>query len=174
MKKLIALLIISVGLSTYTFAQKFAYVDTDYILENIPEYQEAQKELDNLSVTWQKQIEAKYAEIDRLYKAYQAEQILLNEDMKAKRENEIIRKEQEVKDFQKDKFGVDGALFKKRQELIQPIQDQIYIAIKEIAEAGSYSVILDRAGQSNILYANTRYDKSDDVLKKLGYSSRSK
>ena len=174
MKKLIALLIIFVGLSTYTFAQKFAYVDTDYILENIPEYQEAQKKLDNLSVTWQKQIEAKYAEIDRLYKAYQAEQILLNEDMKAKRENEIIRKEQEVKDFQKAKFGVEGELFKKRQELVQPIQDQIYNAIKEIAEAGSYSVILDRAGQSNILYANTRYDKSDDVLKKLGYSSRSK
>ena len=94
--------------------------------------------------------------------------------MKAKRENEIIRKEQEVKDFQKAKFGVEGELFKKRQELVQPIQDQIYNAIKEIAEAGSYSVILDRAGQSNILYANTRYDKSDDVLKKLGYSSRSK
>ena len=174
MKKTAALLLFLIGLSTFSFAQKFAYVDTDYILKNIPENQTAQKQLDELSVKWQKQIEAKYAEIDRLYKAYQAEQILLNEDMKAKRENEIVRKEQEVKDFQKDKFGVEGVLFKKRQELVQPIQDQIYNAIKEIAEAGSYSVILDRAGQSNILYANTRYDKSDDVLKKLGYSTGSK
>lgn len=160
--------------STATFAQKFAYVDTDYILDNIPEYKEAQKQLDELSVQWQKQIEAKYSEIDRLYKAYQAEQILLNEEMKAKRENEIIQKEKEVKDFQKEKFGVDGELFKKRQELVQPIQDQIYNALKEIAEAGSYSVILDRAGQSDILYANSRYDRSDDVLKKLGYSAGSK
>ena len=174
MKKTAALLVFLIGLSTFSFAQKFAYVDTDYILKNIPEYQTAQKQLDELSVKWQKQIEAKYAEIDRLYKAYQAEQILLNEDMKAKRENEIVRKEQEVKDFQKAKFGVEGVLFKKRQELVQPIQDQIYNAIKEIAEASSYSVILDRAGQSNILYANTRYDKSDDVLKKLGYSTGSK
>ena len=174
MKKTVALFLLFIGLSTVSFSQKFAYVDTDYILENIPEYQEAQKQLDELSVQWQKQIEAKYAEIDRLYKAYQAEQILLNEEMKAKRENEIIKKEQEVKEFQKAKFGVDGELFKKRQELIQPIQDQIYNALKEIAEGGSYSVILDRAGQSNILYANSRYDKSDDVLKKLGYSAGSK
>ena len=126
MKKTAALLLFLIGLSTFSFAQKFAYVDTDYILKNIPEYQTAQKQLDELSVKWQQQIEAKYSEIDRLYKAYQAEQILLNEDMKAKRENEIIRKEQEVKDFQKEKFGVEGVLFKKRQELVQPIQDQIY------------------------------------------------
>lgn len=152
------------------FAQKFAYVDTDYILEKIPEYNEAQQTLDDLSINWQKQIEAKYSEIDQLYKAYQAEQILLTEEMKKQRENEIIRKEKEVKDFQKSKFGVDGELFKKRQELIQPIQDQIYNAVKEIAEAGSYSMILDRSGQSsNILYGNSRYDKSDAVLKKLGH-----
>lgn len=174
MKKLLALTTLFLGITFATSAQKFAYVDTDYILSNIPEYKQAQKELDDLSVTWQKQIEAKYSEIDRLYKAFQAEQILLNDEMKAKRENEIVRKEQEVKEFQKSKFGVDGELFKTRQEKIQPIQDQIYNALKDIAEAGSYSVILDRAGQSNILYANTRYDKSDDVLKKLGYSSGSK
>lgn len=174
MRKRITTLLLALMVSTgISFAQKFAYVDTDYILENIPEYTEAQKSLDEQSVTWQKQIEAKYAEIDRLYKAYQAEQILLTEEMKQQRENEILRKEKEAKDFQKAKFGVEGELFKKRQELVQPIQDQIYNAIKDIAETGSYSVILDRAGQSNVLYANSRYDKSDEVLKKLGYKAGS-
>lgn len=151
-------------------AQKFAYVDSDYILKNIPSYQDAQKALDELSVKWQNQIEAKYTEIDQMYKAYQAEQVLLTEEMKRKREEDIILKEKEAKDFQKDKFGVDGELFKKRQELVQPLQEEIYNAIKQIAQAEALAIVFDKATQSNILFANNKFDKSDEVLKKLGYS----
>ena len=120
--------------STFSLsAQKIGYVDTEYILENIPEYKEAQAELDKLSIEWQKQLERRYAEIDKLYKNYQAEQILLTDEMKTKREEEIIKKEKEAKEYQKQKFGVDGELFKKRQELVKPIQDKIYNAINEVA-----------------------------------------
>jgi outer membrane protein len=136
MKKFIGVLstlILMLGLSFSVQAQKYAYVDTDYILSNIPEYKSAQQQVDNLSVQWQKEIEAKYAEIDKMYKAFQAEQILLTEEMKKKRENEIIAKEKEVKELQKSRFGVDGELFKKRQELVKPIQDKVYNAIKQLA-----------------------------------------
>ncbi len=169
MKKVIATLSLIVVTTTLTFAQKFAYVDTEYILANIPEYKSAQAELDKISVQWQKEIEAKYSEIDKLYKAYQAEQILLTEDMKKKRENEIIAKEKEAKDLQKQKFGVDGELFKKRQELVKPIQDKVYNAVKVIAEKGTYAVIFDKSSDLTMLYANDKYDKSNEVLESLGY-----
>ena len=123
MKRFVLLFAVAAFIGGTVNAQKFAYVDTDYILENIPSYSEAQKELDATSLRWQKEIEAKYAEIDQLYKAFQAEQVLLTDEMKKKREDEIIHKEKEAKEFQKRKFGVDGELFKKRQELIKPIQD---------------------------------------------------
>ncbi|RMG83385.1 MAG: OmpH family outer membrane protein [Bacteroidetes bacterium] len=168
MKKNIALLMLFAGLTTGTFAQKFAIVDTKYILDNIPEFTEAQKQIDDLAIQWQKEIEAKYAEIDRLYKQYQSEQVLLTEDMRRKREDEIIQKEKEVKEFQKSKFGPDGELAKKSEELIKPIQDKVYNAIKEYAELGNYAVIFDKSLNSNILYNNDRYDKSDEILKKLG------
>jgi outer membrane protein len=148
---------------------KFGYVDTDYIMSQIPEYKAAQNELDKTSIQWQKEIEAKYAEIDKLYKAYQADAILLTDDMKKKRENEIINKEKEVKDLQKQRFGVDGELFKKRQELVKPIQDKVYNAIKVVAEKSGLGFVLDKSGQISILYANNKYDKSDDVLVYLGY-----
>ena len=167
MKKLLTVTLLVFGLISASMAQKFAYVDTEEILNNIPRYQQAQKDLDALSSQWQETIEAKYAEIDRLYKAYQAEAVLLTEEMKRKREDEIIRKEKEVKDYQKAKFGVDGELFQKRKELVQPIQDDVYNAIKELATANSYAVIFDRSSQSNILFANPKYDKSDQVLRKI-------
>lgn len=170
MKRLVLLFALIATVAVTASAQKIAYVDTDYILENIPSYQEAQKELDATSLRWQKEIEAKYAEIDMLYKSFQAEQVLLTEEMKAKREDEIIQKEKEAKEFQKSKFGVDGELFKKRQQLIKPIQDEVYNAIKSVADASSYAVIFDKAAQSNILYSDGKYDKSDAVLKKLGYT----
>jgi outer membrane protein len=150
-------------------AAKFGYVDTDYIMGQIPEYKAAQSELDKTSVQWQKEIEGKYAEIDKLYKAYQADAILLTDDMKKKRESEIINKEKEVKDLQKQRFGVDGELYKKRQELVKPIQDKVYNAIKAVAEKGGLGFILDKSGQVSILYANIKYDKSDEVLVYLGY-----
>lgn len=150
-------------------AAKFGYVDTDYIMSQIPEYKAAQTELDKTSVQWQKEIETKYLEIDKLYKAFQADAILLTDDMKKKRENEIINKEKEVKDLQKQRFGVDGELFKKRQELVKPLQDKVYNAIKSVAEKNGLGFILDKSGQVSILYANSKYDKSDDVLTLLGY-----
>ena len=159
------------GLPKESFGQKFAYVDTKYILDNISEYKAAQTELDKISVEWQKEIEAQYAAIDKLYKSFQAEQILLTADMKRKRENAIIRKEKEAKELQKKRFGVDGDLYKKRQELIKPIQDKVYAAIKEIATIGNYAMILDKAGDLNILYSDAKYDKSEAVLNKMGYKA---
>jgi outer membrane protein len=153
-------------------AQRYAYVDTEYILSNLDAYRNAQKELDRVSKMWQKEIEDRYESIDRLYKAYQAEKVLLTPDMRKEREDEIVRKEKEAKDLQRQRFGVEGDLFNKRQELIQPVQDDVYNAIKEVAQGGGFSVIFDKASQSNILYADPRYDKSDRVLTRLGVSSR--
>lgn len=165
----IVLLLTSVSATFGQSYMKFAYVDTEYILENIPEYKEAQEQLEKISIEWQKQLERKYAEIDKMYKDYQAEQILLTEDMKRKREDEIIKKEKEAKEFQKQKFGVDGELFKKRQELVKPIQDKVYEAVSEVANIGGYGIIFDKSGSLTMLYTNPKLNKSDDVLKKLGY-----
>ncbi len=170
MKKIVVLLaLITAMVPAGVFAQKYCYVDTEYILENITEYKAAQQQLDQLSVNWQKEIEAKYAFIDKLYKDFQAEQILLTDEMKRKRENEIVQKEKEVKDFQKQKFGFEGELFKKKQELVKPIQDKIYNAIKKMATDQSYAVVFDKSSDLIMLYANPKYDKSDDILNALGY-----
>ena len=151
-------------------AQKYAYIDSEYILSNVPEYQDAQNQMDELSEKWQKEIEAKFLEIDNLYKKYQADVVLLPADMKKKREDEIINMEKEVKQFQQDKFGQEGALFKKRQELIKPIQDKIYNALEELAKSKNYSFIFDRSNGASIMYADPKNDISDDVLDELGYS----
>ncbi|MCH2215035.1 MAG: OmpH family outer membrane protein [Flavobacteriales bacterium] len=157
--------------SSASIGQRYAYVDTEYILQNLDSYQDAQKELDRISTQWQKEIEQRYEAIDRLYKAYQAEKVLLTEDMRKDREDEIIRQEDEAKSLQRQRFGVDGDLFRRREELIQPIQEEIFQAIKQVADGGGFSVIFDKAGQSNILYADPRYDKSDRVLSRLGVSA---
>lgn len=149
-------------------AQKYGYVNTQYILEKMPEYKEAQKKLDELSEQWQKEIEGKYAEIEKMWQAYQKEKILLPEEERMKREDELAMKERAVKDLQKQRFGVNGELFQKRQEYIKPIQEKIYKAIKEVAEQGSYAFIFDKANSAFILYADPKNDKSDAVLKKLG------
>jgi outer membrane protein len=149
-------------------AQKYAYVDTDYILKNIPEYNDAQAILEDLATEWQKEIEDKFAAVDNLYKDYQAEAILLPEDLKKQRENEIIQKEKEAKDLQKKRFGKEGDLYKKRVELIQPIQEKVYTAIEEIANERSYSFVFDKAAGATLLYVQSRYDLSDDVLDQIG------
>ena len=174
-KKLVSLLVLFIVLTSSTsYAQKYAFIDSQYILDNISEYKAAQQQLDQLSISWQKEIEAKYAVIDKLYKDYQAEQILLTEDMKKKRELEITNKEKEVKEFQKAKFGYEGELFKKKQELIKPLQDKIYNAVKKIATDQSYAVIFDKSGDLTMLYTNSKYDKSDEVLASMGYKAGSK
>ncbi|HAP68771.1 MAG TPA: hypothetical protein DCR04_03450 [Flavobacteriales bacterium] len=154
-------------------AQRFGYVDSNYILESIPEYQNKQKELNEISVQWQEEIEKMYAEIDRMYKDFQAEQILLTDDMKRKREDQIIEKEKEAKEKQKQRFGFQGDLFQKRQEFTKPIQDKVYTAIKEVADARGYAVIFDKAGTLTMLYTSAKYDLSEDILDELGYSVKS-
>lgn len=163
MKKLL-LSSIAVLFSLCLFAQKYAYVDTEYILSNIPEYSDAQDILDEMAIKWQKEIEEKFVEIDQLYRDYQAEAVLLPEDMKKQRENDIIQLEKDAKDLQKQRFGRDGDLFKKRQELIQPIQEKVYNAIETVAEINNYAFVFDRAGSLSILYAKDKFDISDDVL----------
>ena len=170
MKKIIFTLTILI-MSFAIFAQKFAYVDSDYILKNIPAYEAAQAQLDQMSVEWQKEIEALYAEIDKLYKDYQAEKVLLTEEMKTKREDEIIKKEKDAKDIQKKYFGKEGELYKKRQELIKPLQDDVFNAVREIATEGNYATIFDTAGGLTMLYTDPKYDRSDEVLEKLGYKN---
>ena len=171
MKKLAATtlaLLLFVGVA---MAQKFAFVDSDYVLQNIPSYNAAQTELDKVSETWEAEVALEYTEIETMYKTYQSERVLLTDEMKKQREDEILSKERQVKELQAKYFGPDGDLSKKRQELVKPIQDAIYKAVKELSAEGSYAVIFDTASGASILYSNPRYDLSDEVLEKLGYKN---
>jgi outer membrane protein len=171
MKKISTVLGLLILTSAMAIAQKYAFVDSEYIKKNIPAFNTAQEELDKLSKQWEKEVSDGYAVVDQMYKSYQNESVLLSQDMKAKREEAIVNKEKEVKELQKKYFGVDGDLFKKREELVKPIQDEILKAIKEIAVDGSYAVIFDTAAGGNILFANPKFDISDQVLEKLGYKN---
>lgn len=153
---------------TLIHAQKFAIVDSKYILDNIPEYSEAQAQIEELSIQWQNEIETKFTEVEKSYNDYQAQSVLLPEEMKTKKEQEIVDMEKEAKDLQRKYFGKDGDLFKKRQELVKPIQEKIYNAIQQIAEDYNYAVIFDKAGSLTMIYTNPKYDISDDVLDQLG------
>jgi len=168
MKKLFFILILALASAGNIFSQKTAYVDLDYILSSVPEYKSAQTQLDQISLQWQKEIETRLAEVDRLYKAFQSEEILLTQDMKKKREDEIIAKEKEAKELQKARFGVDGDLFKKKQELVRPVQDKVYNAIKDLSQKQMIAVMFNKSAELNILFANPKYDKSDEVLESMG------
>jgi len=152
-------------------AQKFAFVDTDYILQNIPSYNAAQEELNKASEAWEAEITAEYGEIEKMYKTYQSERVLLTDEMRKKREEEIMDRERAVKELQAKYFGPEGDLSTKREELVKPIQDALYKAVKELSAEGSYAIIFDTASGASILYSNPRYDLSDEVLKKLGYKN---
>ena len=149
--------------------QKFAYIDSDYVLLHMPDYASAQQELNTYAIEWQAEIEAKLDAADRLEVAYRAERVLLTKEMRQKREQEIIEKRAEAKEMQKQKFGVEGELFEKRQELIEPIQQLIFEELKDISGGSGYMVIFDKSNQSNMLYTNPKYDVSDRLIKKLGY-----
>ena len=149
-------------------AQRFAYVDTDYILDMLPEYKSAQKQLDLIAETWQKEAEEKKAEIEKMLQDFQAEQILLTAELKKKRETDIKLKEAELKDFMNKKFGYEGELFKKRQELVKPIQDKVFDACQNIAKKSALDFIFAKGGEMIMMYSNARYDKSDEVLIELG------
>lgn len=170
MKKILGLFAIVILLAVPAMAQKFAYVDSEYILQNIPEYNDAQAQIDELSTEWQGEVEIKFKAIDKLYKDYQAESVLLPDEMKRKREDDIIKAEKEAKELQKKRFGKDGDLFKKRQELIKPIQDKVFSAIEQVAQAKNYAIIFDKSGSVTVMWADPKYDISDDVLDEMGYS----
>jgi outer membrane protein len=171
MRKLILIIGIVMVMGSGAFAQKFAFIDSDYILENIPAFNAAQEQLDQLSQQYQKELESMYAEVEKMYSDFQAESVLLSEDMKRKREDVIISREKEYKDLQRRYFGPSGDLFKRRQALVKPIQDDVFNAVQEIANEGSYAVIFDKAGGTTLLFTNPRFDLSDQVLQKLGYKN---
>ncbi|MEZ4806824.1 MAG: OmpH family outer membrane protein [Flavobacteriales bacterium] len=155
-------------LTTRVDAQRIAFVNTKYILDQMPEYTTAQKELDRLSQQWQDEVDDRHQQIKRMRDAYNAEAILLTEEMKRSRLEEVDRREREARDLQKKRFGPGGDLFKKREELIKPIQDRVYNAVKEVAGT-SYVAVFDLGGaSSSLLFASEKYDKSDSVLRKLG------
>jgi outer membrane protein len=155
-------------------AQKYACVNTEYILANIPDYASAQSTLDKQSAAWQKEIEDKFQEIDRLYKTFQQEAYLLPENLKRKREEELKAKETEARELQTKYFGPGGDLDKKRAELMKPIQDRVYGAIERIAREKNYAFILDKAGSATLLYVSAKYDVSDQILDMLGYKPGAK
>ena len=169
MKKIVFALVTGLTLTISAQAQKFAFIDTEYILQNIPAYTAAQDQLDQLSSQYQKELESMHAEIEQMYSDFQAESVLLSEDMKRKREDVIVSKEKDYKQLQRKYFGPDGDLFKKRQGLIKPIQDDIFNAVQEISNDGAYAVIFDKASGTALFFTNPRYDLSDQVLEKLGY-----
>lgn len=171
-KKIITLLVLAIGISTTAVqAQRYAVIDSEYILDNLNDYKRAQDRLDEFSKQWQKEIDAKIQEVERLYKSYQAEAVMLSEEMKKTREDEIIRQEREAKELQKKRFGFEGDLFTKRQELVKPVQDKVYNAVQKLAKQKGYDVIFDKSSDLSIFYSIPKIDVSDDILLDLGVTN---
>ncbi|GAC1594371.1 MAG: hypothetical protein NVS3B25_17060 [Hymenobacter sp.] len=163
---LLALLLLTGGHGAH--AQKFGWVDSEYIMAKMPEYAKAQQELNGLSDTWQKEIEAQKKDLDKLYRNYQAEEVVLTEPMKKKRQDEILKKEQEIKAYQNKQFGYEGQLFKKRQELTKPVQDKVFEAVEKVAKKKQLAVLFDKSGDLTMLYTNPAHDYTEFVLEELG------
>ncbi len=149
-------------------AQRYAIIDSKYILQKMPEYKSAQQKLDQFSVQWQQEIDKRSSELDKMNKQYDAEQVMLSDELKKKREDELFNKEKELRDLQKKRFGYEGDIFKKRQELVKPVQDRVYNAVQRLAVAKSYDFILDKSEGITVIFADPKLDKSDDVLRELG------
>ncbi|MCI9285189.1 MAG: OmpH family outer membrane protein [Muribaculaceae bacterium] len=170
MKKLIVAVIIAAAGVLGASAQKFALIDMDYVLSNIPSYEMANEQLNQLSQRWQKEVEAVAKEAETLYKNYQNEMVFLTDDQKKKKEEEIVAKEKSAAELRQKYFGPDGELYKKRQSLMKPIQEDVYNAVKKVSEERGYQCIFDRATSSDIVFASPRIDVSNEVLEKLGFS----
>jgi len=170
MKKLIMSLCLLAGIAFAGNAQKFAMVDMEYIMKNIPSYETANEQINQVSKKWQSEVEAQMQEVQKMYKNYQTELVFLSEDMKVKREEEIIAKEKAAQELKRTYFGAEGELFKKRQSLMKPIQDEVYTAIQELCKEKDYELILDKTSSMNIIFSSPKLDVSDAVLQKLGYS----
>ena len=149
-------------------AQRYAIIDSKYILQKMPEYKSAQQNLNQISDQWQREIDKKSADLDKMNKQYDAEQVMLGDELKKKREDEIFNREKELRDLQKKRYGYEGDIFRKRQELIKPIQDKVYNAVQRLAVAKSYDFILDKSEGITVIFADPKLDKSDDVLRELG------
>jgi outer membrane protein len=167
MKKIILIALLALA-TVNVQAQRYAVIDSKYILEKLPEYKESQKKLDQFSEQWQQEIDSKQAALDKMYKDYEAEQVMLADELKKKREDELYNKEKELRDLQKKRFGYEGDLFKKRQELIKPIQDKVYNAVQRLAVEKSYDFILDKSEGITVIFADPKLDRSEDVLRYLG------
>lgn len=164
-------LIVACSFLTMAFtanAQRYAIIDSKYILDKMPEYKEAQKKLDQFSELWQQEIDQKQVIVDKMLKDYEAEQVMLSDELKKKREDELYNKEKELRDLQKKRFGFEGDLFKKRQELIKPVQDKVYNAVQKLAVDKQYDFILDKSEGITVIFADPKLDKSDEVLRELG------
>ena len=168
MKKILLSVIILVASATMANAQHYCIIDSKYILEKMSDYKDAQNKLDNLSKGWQEEIDKMMAEVDKMYKGYQAEKPMLSDEMRKRREDEIVTREKEAKDLQKKHFGYEGDLFKKRQEYVKPVQDRVFNAVQKMASSKGYDLVLDKAGGVTLFYADPKLDRSDDVLKILG------
>jgi len=167
--KVFFVLVISILTAFSSNAQtKYAIINTKYILDKIPEYKEADKKLKALGDQWQQEIDQKQMTLDKMYKNYEAEQFMLSDDLKKKREDELFVKEKELRDLQKKRFGYEGDLFKERQKMVKPIQDKVYNAVQKLATARGYYFILDKSEGITIIFADPKLDKSDDILKELG------
>lgn len=170
MKKIINIMLLAFAVTVGVNAQKYALIDMQYILKNVPAYETANEQLDIVSKKWQKEIEVKRQEVEKLYKNYQTELVFLSDEMKVQREDEIVAKEKEVNELKRKYFGQDGELFKKRESLLKPIQDEIYTAVQEVAQQKGYDMIIDRSSDMSLIYSAPKLDVSDIVLEKLGYS----
>ncbi|HXB29982.1 MAG TPA: OmpH family outer membrane protein, partial [Puia sp.] len=168
MKRFLLICTLVFSICSIATAQRYAVVDSKYILDKMPDYKAAQKQLDQISVQWQKEIDDKQVILDKMYKDYEGEQVMLSDDLKKKREDELFNHEKEVRDLQRKRFGFEGDLFKKRQELIKPVQDKVYNAIQKIAVTRMYDFILDKSEGITVIFADPKLDKSDDVLRELG------
>jgi outer membrane protein len=168
MKKILVTLLSCIVLSAGSYAQRYAVIDSKYILEKLPEYKAAQQKLNLFSEQWQQEIDKKSAALDKMYKDYDAEQVMLSDELKKKREDELFNNDKELKDLQRKRFGYEGDIFKKRQELIKPIQDRVYNAVQKLAVSKLYDFILDKSEGITVIFADPKLDKSDDVLKELG------
>jgi outer membrane protein len=168
MKKIIVIAVSFLLLAISASAQKYAIIDTRYILDKMPEYASAQKQLDNIALDWQSDIDDKQAALDKMYKDFEAEQVMLSPDLRKKREDQLFLKEKELRDLQRQRFGFEGDLFKKRQELVKPIQDRVYNAVQKISVQRGYDFVLDKSEGITIIFADPKLDKSEDVLRELG------
>ena len=162
-----SVLIVILLVAIYSHAQQIALVDVAYILENMETYKKAQQDLDDIAQEWQQQIAMEHDKIKSMYNKYQAELVLLSEDMKKQKEEEIMSKEREVRELQRAKFGPEGELFQKRQTLVAPLQEKVYSVIQDYANERGYDIIIDKGGSSGVLFSSERYDKTEDILQRL-------